>query len=459
MSNRICNSCIKELKNERYKTIYDFSEIKDPPKSYRENEFKRTYNNQFLYLTYLFRNGKILVNNNKKIINNDNAKKSKIIIKEINEIKKKNNENNLYNNRTDPHNEAYHLIKFLKKNQKKFASNEKFLKTFSGFIKILKSNENGKRKGINNKNQLKYYYNNCVREGFFGRKNKDNLPNFYPSISVSQNEYASKSEKERHEKLLEEIGKLNFFLSINKDKENKLRIIKDFLIKFHIIDLNNYTDEQLLNIEKFINEKNFIVEPFKDIKTMIKNTLDGKNNTETIKNVSKSLNYISPNIPMRIKRKSKSPPKKINIYENMDLERQKKFFLQNINYNNDYNKIYKEFHTEIMNLTNNRYNNTPSILNNDSNKFNFITSFKYKVNTLNMNNESINNISSGNNTSRNLRKDYFLDEITDRLYYKQIRKPFEIEEIKRYNKLTEYVVFNKARNKIFEKELKNLFED
>ena len=192
---------------------------------------------------------------------------------------------------------------------------------------------------------------------------------------------------------------------------------------------------------------------------MIKNILDGKNNIQKRKNVSKSLNYISPNIPIRIKKESQLIPKKINIYENMDLERQKKFFLQNINYNNDYNKIYKEFHTEIMNLTNNRYNNTPSILNNDSNKFNFITSFKYKVNTLNMNNESINNISSGNNTSRNLRKDYFLDEITDRLYYKQIRKPFEIEEIKRYNKLTEYVVFNKARNKIFEKELKNLFED
>ena len=89
MSNRICNSCIKELKEERYKRIYDdFTEIKDPPKSYRENEFKRIYNNQFLYLTYLFRNGKILVNNNKKIINSENAKKSKIIIKEIKEIKK-----------------------------------------------------------------------------------------------------------------------------------------------------------------------------------------------------------------------------------------------------------------------------------------------------------------------------------------------------------------------------------
>ena len=121
------------------------------------------------------------------------------------------------------------------------------------------------------KNKLKEYYNNYIREGFFGRKNKDNLPNFYPSISVSQNEYASKSEKERHEKLLEEIGKLNFFLSINKDKENKLRIIKDFLIKFHIIDLNNYKEEQLLNLEKFINEKNFIVKTFKNIKTIIKN--------------------------------------------------------------------------------------------------------------------------------------------------------------------------------------------
>ena len=410
MSNRICNYCIKELKEERYKRIYDdFTEIKDPPKSYRENEFKRIYNNQFLYLTYLFRNGKILVNNNKKIINSENAKKSKIIIKEIKEIKKKKNENNLYNNRADPHNEANQLYDFLKKNQKKFASNEKFHKTFSGFEKLLKSNEN--KKEMIHKNKLKDYYNNYIREGFFGRKNKDNLPNFFPSISVCQNEYASKSEKERHEKLLDEIGKLNFFLSIRNDKEKKILIIKDFLIKFHIIDLNNYKEEQLLNLEKFINEKNFSVEPFKDIKTMIKNILDEKNNNKKRKNVSKSLNYISPNIPIRVKKESELIPKKINIYENMDLERQKKFFLQNINYNNDYNKIYKEFHNEMINLANNRKNNV-LILNNDSNQFNFITSYKYKGNTLNTN-ENKNNKTLDNN-SRNQRKEHSLEEINDR---------------------------------------------
>ena len=455
MSNRICNSCIKELKEERYKRIYDdFTEIKDPPKSYRENEFKRIYNNQFLYLTYLFRNGKILVNNNKKIINSENAKKSKIIIKEIKEIKKKKNENNLYNNRADPHNEANQLYDFLKKNQKKFASNEKFHKTFSGFEKLLKSNEN--KKEMIHKNKLKDYYNNYIREGFFGRKNKDNLPNFFPSISVCQNEYASKSEKERHEKLLDEIGKLNFFLSITNDKEKKILIIKDFLIKFHIIDLNNYKEEQLLNLEKFINEKNFSVEPFKDIKTMIKNILDEKNNNKKRKNVSKSLNYISPNIPIRVKKESELIQKKINIYENMDLERQKKFFLQNINYNNDYNKIYKEFHNEMINLANNRKNNV-LILNNDSNQFNFITSYKYKGNTLNTN-ENKNNKTLDNN-SRNQRKEHSLEEINDRLYYKQIWKPLEIEELKRHKKLTEYVAYNKARNRVFEKKLRDLYED
>ena len=455
MSNRICNSCIKELKEERYKRIYDdFTEIKDPPKSYRENEFKRIYNNQFLYLTYLFRNGKILVNNNKKIINSENAKKSKIIIKEIKEIKKKKNENNLYNNRADPHNEANQLYDFLKKNQKKFASNEKFHKTFSGFEKLLKSNEN--KKEMIHKNKLKDYYNNYIREGFFGRKNKDNLPNFFPSISVCQNEYASKSEKERHEKLLDEIGKLNFFLSITNDKEKKILIIKDFLIKFHIIDLNNYKEEQLLNLEKFINEKNFSVEPFKDIKTMIKNILNEKNNNKKRKNVSKSLNYISPNIPIRVKKESELIPKKINIYENMDLERQKKFFLQNINYNNDYNKIYKEFHNEMINLANNRKNNV-LILNNDSNQFNFITSYKYKGNTLNTN-ENKNNKTLDNN-SRNQRKEHSLEEINDRLYYKQIWKPLEIEELKRHKKLTEYVAYNKARNRVFEKKLRDLYED
>ena len=457
MSNHICNSCSKELKRERYRGNYDFSEINNLPRSYRINDFKRTYNNSFLYLTYLFRNGKILINNNSKMINNDNHKKEKIIIKERNIIKKANNENNLYNNRTDPYKEACQLYDFLEKNKKKFASNEKFHKTFSGFQNLLGSN-----KKVDSKEKKKInFYNTIVREGFFGRKNKENIPNFFPSISVSQNEYASKSEKERHEKVLDELGKLSFYLDTNPN--NKIDIIKDFLIKFHITDFENYTEEQLLNIEKLIHDKNFLIEPYKDIKSMIKDALNKcKNNNNGTKKIIKKHYYISPNIPERIEKKPKPPPKEINIYENMDLERQKKFFLQNINFN-DYNKIYKEMEPEIKCITENRNYKSPSKLNNN-NKFNFITSFKnelIKSKTLLSNERStrtktLEDNSTLNNKSNNI---YSVEDITDRLYYRQIWKPLEIDEIKRSKKLTEYVAFNKARNRMFENKLRILYEN
>ena len=458
MSNRICNSCTKELKRERYRRNYDFSEINNLPRSYRINDFKRTYNNSFLYLTYLFRNGKILINNNSKIVNSDNHKKEKIIIKERNIIKRINNDNNLYNNRTDPHKEACQLYDFLQKNKKKFASNEKFHKTFSGFQNLLGSN----KKVDSKENKKTNFYNTIVREGFFGRKNKENIPRFFPSISVSQNEYASKSEKERHEKLLDELGKLSFYLDTNQN--NKLGIIKDFLIKFHITDFENYTDEELLNLEKIIHDKNFLIEPYKDIKSMIKDALNKcKNINNGHKKIIKKHFYISPNIPERIEQKPKPPPKEINIYENMDLERQKKFFLQNINFN-DYSKIYKEMESEIKSITENRNNKSPLMLKNNNNKFHFITSFKnelIKSKTLLSNEKStrtktLEDNSTMDNKSSNI---YSIEDITDRLYYRQIWKPLEIDEIKKSKKLTEYVAFNKARNRMFENKLRTLYEN
>ena len=153
-------------------------------------------------------------------------------------IKKRKKENILYNNRTDPHKEATQLYDYLQKNKKKFASNEQFHKTFSGFKKLLDNNENKEELKKIKKTNLQSYYSNYVREGFFGRKNKDNIPRTFPSVSLYKNSYATKSEKERHEKLLDEFAKLSHFL--DNDSENKLQIIKDFLIKYHIVDLNNF---------------------------------------------------------------------------------------------------------------------------------------------------------------------------------------------------------------------------
>ena len=40
-----------------------------------------------------------------------------------------------------------------------------------------------------------------------------------------------------------------------------------------------------------------------------------------------------------------------------------------------------------------------------------------------------------------------------------MRKELDIADIKKQGKLTEFVAFTSARNKIFENKLKNLFED
>ena len=458
MSSLICNPCMKELKQESYRFNRNYDDLLEYEDSRlnKGNEFKRTYNNSFIYLTYLFRNGKILLNNNSKSINKNNNKKEKIQIKEITEIKKRKKENILYNNRTDPHKEATQLYDYLQKNKKKFASNEQFHKTFSGFEKLLQNNENKEELKKIKKTNLQSYYSNYVREGFFGRKNKDNIPRTFPSVSLYKNSYATKSEKERHEKLLDEFAKLSYFL--DNDSENKLQIIKDFLIKYHIVDLNNYSNEQLLQLEKLISNKNLIIKPYKDIKSIIREILNkGLYNQNNLITSYKHNFYISPNIPKRKIRIPQSPPKKINIYETMDLERQKKFFLQNIDFS-DYNKIYNKIQNEIVNLTENHSNNLT--LGNEKNDFKFITKLKIKPNTLLTSEKSTmrKTLNSSSRVNKTTIK-YSIDEITQRLYYKPIWKPFGINDIEKNKKITEFAAYSKARNILFENKLKKSLEE
>lgn len=61
--------------------------------------------------------------------------------------------------------------------------------------------------------------------------------------------------------------------------------------------------------------------------------------------------------------------------------------------------------------------------------------------------------------SRNKSKNSTLNEITDRLYYKPMSKALGVDDIKKNGKLTEYVAYTTARNKIFENKLKNLFDE
>ena len=344
-----------------------------------------------------------------------------------------------------------------KKNQKKYSSNEKFHKTFSAFEEILDKKNNEEKE---NENNLKTFYATNVRKCFYGRKNKDNIPLFFPNITTCLNEYSSKSEKVRHEKLLDEFGKLSFYLYQNP--ENKIKIIKDFLIRFHLVDINKYTNKQLLKLEKLVMKFNFMIEPYKDIKSMIRDTLDGK--IKIINDDNKFVNYISPNIPKRKIRDFNTISVNNHLYKNMGLERQKKIYLNDINYDGNYNKILNDMEKEINIVTDSKMSTISSKT--EYGNFKFLTSREEKKIIPNMilTNEK-NVIKTKTKTiqtserSRNKSKNSTLNEITDRLYYKPMSKALAVDDIKKNGKLTEYVAYTTARNKIFENKLKNLFDE
>ena len=458
MSAQICNNCTNELKQERLKHDYEKMLQQNHSSTYNIDEFKHKYSNSFLYLTHLFRNGKLIFNEAPKKIKKEKLKNKKIINYRFKEIKQVNNENYIYNNRSDPYKEATLLWNLAKKNQKKYSSNEKFHKTFSAFEEILDKKNNEEKE---NQNKLKTFYATCVREGFYGKKNKDNIPLFFPNIITCLNEYSSKSEKVRHEKLLDEFGKLSFYLYQNP--ENKLKTIKDFLIKFHLVDINKYTNKQLLKLEKLVMKFNFMIEPYKDIKSMIRDTLDGK--IKIINDDNKFVNYISPNIPKRKIRDFNTISVNNHLYKNMGLERQKKIYLNDINYDGNYNKILNDMEKEINFISDSKMSTISSKT--EYGNFKFITSSlddkQKKPNMILTNEKNIIKTKTAtiqtSDRSRNKSKNSTITQITDRLYYKPMSKALGVDDIKKNGKLTEYVAYTTARNKIFENKLKNLFDE
>ena len=147
------------------------------------------------------------------------------------------------------------------------------------------------------KRRIKYkkYYENNVREGLFGQKDIIGVPYVYDNCVIYKNEYANKSEKNRHEIMLNEINKLKSYLTRHPDK--KLYLIKDFLCKFRIDDIEKYNDKQFLNLCDFITNSNNTtlsnsLKPYLNIKNMVYDIL---NNSVDINNFCTEENNLKQN--------------------------------------------------------------------------------------------------------------------------------------------------------------------
>ena len=147
-----------------------------------------------------------------------------------------------------------------------------------------KSNKNVikyKSRNQSNLNLIKLHSQNS--EGYLGRKNLNGIPFSFEPIMVHNNIYSNKSEKKRHETILDEFTKLRQF--IERQPENRLNIIKEFLNKYYI-EYEKYSLDKLLSLCSFIcfPDKNVIssvLKPYLDIKTMITELL---NNIDKINN-------------------------------------------------------------------------------------------------------------------------------------------------------------------------------
>ena len=244
----------------------------------------------------------------------------------------------------------------------------------------------------NKKNKVRKYYENNVREGFFGQKDTFGIPYFYDTSSIFNNEYSTKSEKKRHEFMQNELNKLKTYLVRHPDK--KLLIIKDFLQKFHIEQIEKYTDDQLLNLCNFIskidaNAISNILKPYLNIKSMLYDILnnileftnippeekfieDKGNDFNNNFNISKDF-YSSNNTINNFYPKNESPikqmmqreyylspliiPNKSKLNKSMKIDKisnNKSEILTNKNFDDNDNNSKAKSHILDLNLTNSR---------------------------------------------------------------------------------------------------------
>ena len=307
---------------------------------------------------------------------------------------------------------------------------------------------------------------NSIITSYLDRKTIDNLPIIYPLFLSYNNSYDSQSEKFRVNKILDKFVQLK--TQIVKDYKNREKIMREFLLK------NGITDKKLFTIEKLNNLNEYLKKPFKfDPKKTI---------TDAIK---EGLNYESSEI--LVDRNKLSP---VNLFNNFDnsithnkvkLNKNSKNILLENNkakaryiYQNPISLKFEELkydNEHLPKLIMELEENLEKIQNEGDEKINKLRGgvkklkqFKIKDrNKLLPNLCLVNEDFKGqyeyliNKANAKLQNSYnrqkHIKEINDRMYYNNLKKKYMdqgfSDEIKRKLKLTEYIIVQRAKKKMF----------
>ena len=219
----------------------------------------------------------------------------------------------------------------------------------SNYIEHVKNEQILKK--LENEKINKKYFNN-QRKYYFGRQRIDDLPYVYDVSSTYMNNYYNKSEHKRHEILINELCKLRAYL-IQYPNSNNIEIIRDFLGKHNIQNLDKYSNYQLLQLGKFacqedIYKINSLLKPYLNVKDMIYDILE---NSVTLNNkfngykfntsIDKLLKKIKSKKENNAKRmidkikQNRIKNKNSTIYEHNLKNRNKKFYISELDYSNN----------------------------------------------------------------------------------------------------------------------------
>ena len=375
-----------------------------------------------------------------------------------------------------PKDAANCLLLFLKKNKKNLIRTSKYISIYKKYKNIIDNiidkipEENSLHRKNNKENILGYYKRKAI--------DGNDILN---TANLIWNNYDSKSEKQRHIQILNELTILKG--NIEKNKNQKNLYMKDFLNKYNI----NYNNKQLSFFEKFLNNfdnkkyGNFL-SPKLSMKNMISDIFE-KGEKFKFENEEKKIVIPALNVKSTIHNNEKNnkgiesyslynrdskanknnKEKSLNLSSTnsflKEMERQKLVFKPNKTYVSNYNSIIEDIGKEIGEIeseiiTEKQYKNLlPNLLNKKKRNINikdlaksntnlFITSNKKSKSNMNIKKDK-----SVDFVKRNLQRKT-TKIIIDKLNKESNFDKVEYKDIKRKFKLTEYIVYNKFKNKL-----------
>jgi hypothetical protein len=318
---------------------------------------------------------------------------------------------------------------------------------------------------------------------FSKKKNDGKIPITFPLICSNMIDCDSISQRARYENIMEAFIKLKSMIENDKNqgKFNERQYIIEFVANKNI-DKEHLTEENLGNFSNFLNRKILPIDTNKTLKENILIALnyngEDESNNNNLNNNTNTEQKLSPNDKKPSFNKNQIILTETNIFNKKPLEydipRQKKL-LSEENFKNDYqlkNSLEKELEIIEDELENkqDKINKVEANLN----LLPFESDYYYKhYLSLKKNKKEVkkdlrlisqkefNRVNMEKNEGkRKVNNKYNLYNFNERLYYTWYKNNNigDIKNYKKKTKLTEYIIYNRTKERILDEKLKEIAE-